>query len=62
MHKVTFTSDFFSLTTSIEMAGSPDSVYSDVAISYQANKFIEGQYGFSPMAFAYDIEVEDVTL
>lgn len=54
-YKVTFVSDYFVLSTTID-----SSVYDDEEICDQANQFMKDWYGFEPQRFASDYEIEEM--
>lgn len=55
-YKVTFVSDYFVLSTTVD-----SSVYDDEEIMEQANLFIKDWCGFNPQYFSYDYEIEEVS-
>jgi hypothetical protein len=38
-----------------------DMVFSDQVIGYRANEMLKDEYGFAPLGFCYDVEIEEVS-
>jgi len=62
--KVTFVSDYFVLMTTVDddgIADLEDGTW-DEAIAQRADELVRRETGFSPLRFANDYEIEEVSL
>ena len=57
LYKVTFVSDYFVLSTTID--SDPDVEMADEVIAHNANELIRREYNFSPLSHSYDVEIEE---
>ena len=71
-YEVTFLSDDFVLSTTIDVDGNElvnnnstgtmaDMVFSDQVIGNKANEMMKSEYDFDPLAFCHDIKIEKVS-
>jgi hypothetical protein len=71
-YKVTFIADYFVLSTTVDVDGNElvnnnssgtmaDMVFSDQVIGNKANEMLRDEYGFAPLGFCYDVEIEEVS-